>query len=115
MNIIAGLSEIATNLGSSKLSLDHIARLAAPNSVTDQDLAKLRRDCEIVAARLQASPEKLKSLIQSGIGGDLVASSEIIQELKLTEEDFEREGGGFAWLVLLLVVLIIGGAAVKKH
>lgn len=115
MNILVGLSELTTNLGSSKLSVDHLARLAGPNSVTDQDITKIRRDCEIVAERLQANPEKIKTLIKSCMDGDLLTGNDVIRELKLTEEDFEREGGGFAWLVALLVLLIIAGSAVKHH
>jgi hypothetical protein len=43
--------------------------------------------------------------MQLANSGNLCAAQSIAEELKLTEEDFEKEGGG--WIVILLIVVFI--------
>jgi len=106
MNITASLNEIPTQSGSLKASLDRAIRIAAPQSFTDKDLVKLRRDCEIILDRAKTHPEKMQAMMKLVFAGDISGAQKIARELKLTEADFEKEGGG-CWILLIWVIYVI--------
>lgn len=59
--------------------------------------------------RLKRSPEKFQQLANLANAGNLSAAQAIVTELKLTEADFEKDGGGF--IVLLIIFIIILASA----
>ena len=106
MNITASFSGIHAKSGSLDASLDHAIRIAAPESFTDKDLVKLRRDCEIILDRAKTNPGKMQAMMKLVFSGDLSAAQAIAQELRLTEADFEKEGGG-CWILLIWVIYVL--------
>ena len=112
MNVIAGLTDINSKSGSLNVSIDHAIRIAAPKSFTEKDLAKLRRDCEIILDRAKNNPDRMQAMMKLVFAGDLSGAQTIGKELKLTEADFEKEGGG-CWILLIWVVYVIV-IAIKK-
>jgi len=105
MNMIAGITDIASNAGSFNLSFDELVRITVPK-FTPRDLTKLRRDCEILLERLKSNPEKFQQFVKSANSGDLLAAQAIAKELKLTESDFEKEGGGCIWVLVIIIILL---------
>jgi len=106
MNVTASLTDINSKSGSLNASIDHAIRIAVPKSFTNKDLAKLRRDCEIILDRAKKNPDKMQAMMKLVFSGDLLGAQAIAKELKLTEVDFETEGGG-CWILLIWVVYVI--------
>jgi len=112
MNIAFALTDIATAAGSFATSRDLRCRVAMPNALSVKDIAKLRRDCEILLGRLTNNPKAFQKLVTAVSGGDLVAADAIIDELKLGESDVEKEGGG---MLLAIWILILTHVVKKAH
>jgi len=111
MNITVGLTEIASKIGSLDTAFDTVVRIAAPKSFTKTDLTKLRRDCELFLERIEKNPEQIQAVVNLGLSGKLQAANDIVNKLKLREEDFEKEGGGFIIILILIVILICASAS----
>lgn len=107
MNVTIGFTEIPSKSGSHSVSIDSLMSLVTPKSFTKRDVKKLRRDCEIVLDRIAKHPDKITTLMKLTLSGDLGGAQAIAKELKLTEADFEKEGGGCWCLILLLVIVTI--------
>ncbi len=108
MNIVVGLAGVSsTSVGTFNLSIDQLVRLAVPESFAAPEIAKVRRDCEILLERLKSHPEGFQDLMKLAKSGDLSAVHALAKELKLTESDFEKEGGGFFLLVVLAILVLI--------
>lgn len=106
MNIVLGFTDIPSKSGSLTTAIDQVIRVAAPKSFTNKDFTKLRRDCEIILERIKANPDKMQVLMKSAFAGNLPDAQAVAKELKLTEADFEKEGGGcFILLGLAFVIL----------
>lgn len=106
MNVLAGLTDIPGKSGSLTASLDRAIRIAAPKSFTDKELGKLRRDCEIFLSRISQHPDKMLALMKAVTSGDLAGAQAIAKDLKLTEADFEKEGGG-CWILLIWCIYVV--------
>jgi hypothetical protein len=107
VNIIAGVTEVAVKTGSFNTAFDQVVRIAAPRLPTGKDLTKIRRDCEILVQRIQKEPGKVQELLKAGLAGNMLAGRKLLGELKLTEKDFEAEGGGCWFFVVLAVIVIL--------
>jgi|GEM_PF-1746449 len=107
MNITVGLTEIASKIGSFDAAYDKVVHMAAPKSFTKKDLMKLRRDCELFLERIEKNPEQIQAVINLGLSGKLQAANDIVNKLKLREEDFEKEGGGFIWIIIIIIIIIL--------
>lgn len=114
MNIIAGITDIPLNAGSFKTSIDQVINIAAPKSFTARDVAKLRRDCEILLERIKSNPKKIQTLLKLASSGNRTAVQAIAKELKLTEKDFEQEGGG-CWMLLWFIIVILAFALIPEE
>lgn len=111
MNIIAGVTDLASKVGSFNTAVDHAVRIAVPKAFTARDLAKFRRDCEIFLERLQANPKDFQDFLKEASAGNFSAAQNIAKRIRITEEDFEREGGGWVVVVLIIVFLLIAHEA----
>lgn len=69
------------------------------------DLERAARDAEILAGKLRDEPDRLREVLQAVKGGDKRSAVRGLKELGMSEEDFEREGGGLFWLVVIVVLL----------
>jgi hypothetical protein len=107
MNLLFGLTDIATKLGSSNATTDELIRLAAPKSFSAKDLAKMRQDCEILLDRSKKSAGDFQALVTAGLSGDLNKAGELATKLKLREEDFENEGGGVILVILVIAIVLL--------
>jgi hypothetical protein len=106
MNIIAGLTEATTKIGTYDAAFDQLVRITAPKSFTKKELTKLSRDCELFLDRIRKSPEQIQALMSLGLAGNLQGTNDILNKLKLREEDFEKEGGGCIWLLVIIIIII---------
>jgi hypothetical protein len=106
MKIVAGLADIASTLGSFKLSSNRLLNIEVPKTAADGDITKLRRDCEILLERIKRSPGEFRNLVRLASSGNLPRAQALVQELKLTEEDFEKEGGGCFWLLVIIIIIL---------
>lgn len=111
MNIIAGITGHTSKAGSFNLEVDRIIRMAVPKTFKSSDIAKFRRDCEIFLQRLQDSPKGFQDFLKEASAGNFGAAQAIAERVKITEEDFEREGGGWVVVVLIVVFLLIAHEA----
>jgi hypothetical protein len=106
MKIVAGLADIASTLGSFKLSSEQLVRIDVPKAATDADIAKLRRDFEIFLERVKKSPDQFGNLMKLANSGNLSGAQALAQELRLTEEDFQKEGGGWIWVIVIIIIIL---------
>lgn len=108
MNLILGLAGASSKRnGSVNLSLDRLIRMSAPKSFTAREVAKVRRDCEILLERLKDDPKGFQSLVKVANSGDMSAARKLAKKMKLTELDFEKEGGGCFFLLFVLFILVL--------
>jgi hypothetical protein len=108
MDIVLGLnSSKAAKFGSLTGSITDVVQLAFPKTLNTADLAKVKRDCEIVLDRLQKNPKAFQQIVQLTSAGKAPDARKIIKTLKLTEADFEKEGGGCWFLIGVLVILVL--------
>ena len=115
MKLIVGLSELPAPVSGFKIVTDRVAHIAVPGTFTAKDLGKLRRDCELLRDRIEKNPRKMQALVQHGLAGDEQAVADLAEELKLREEDFEKEGGGWIWVIVALACcLLLRGDTKKK-
>jgi hypothetical protein len=114
MNIVVGLTDILSSAGSFKTSVDNVVRIAAPKVFTAKDITKLRRDCELLLDRVQKNPAKIQMIMKLGLSGDTQGIADLAKDLKLREEDFEKEGGGWIWVIVILAILLLSGDTKKK-
>jgi|HubBroStandDraft_6_1064221.scaffolds.fasta_scaffold270016_1 hypothetical protein len=108
MNIVVGLADVSSrSVGSFNLSIDQLVRIAVPESFGAPEVAKVRRDCEILLERIKGHPEGFQDLVKLANSGDLSAVHALAKKLKLTEPDFAKEGGGCIFLLVCLGILVL--------
>lgn len=111
MNVIAGISDTTFSISSFQTSLDQAIRIAAPKKYGPKEMKKLRRDCEILIDRLNKNPALFQKFMTLALAGNIAGASKVVVELKLTEQDFESEGGGCFILLVACCLLCVAVAA----
>lgn len=77
------------------------------------DTGKAIKDCQLVSELLQAHPDEIRELIQNvksaalGRGGQ-EKIREILYQIDFTESSFVERGGGFLWLLIVLLAASCG-------
>lgn len=109
-----GIANKSIAAGTLSLSVDDTVRVTVPKSPTRDDLQRLRRDCEIILDRVEKRPAELLKILNEVGAGDLATATTTLSAAKLTEEDFLREGGGVAWLAVLVFLAAMAYAKNAK-
>jgi hypothetical protein len=77
-----------------------------PNALSEKEIVTIRRDCEILLQRVTSSPQGIRDLFKFATTGDLAAAQHTLETMKLTEADFEKERGGFIWVLVIIIILL---------
>jgi hypothetical protein len=104
VSLLGATSEARDGLS---LAVDRSISIALPLENRADVVARIARDCEIILERIQQDPKAVEGLVSAVTAGDLVRAKEIGKGVKLTEPDFEREGGGAFWLVIIVGALLL--------
>jgi hypothetical protein len=91
--------------------LSHSGRLEIPPDFPIEGIRRAQVDAEIVATRLHENAEEVRELLQAYLAGDNPKVQRLIGELGLTEADFQQQGGGIFWVVVVVGVLCCAGEA----
>jgi hypothetical protein len=86
---------------------ERLREIPLPTTFTEEHLARIRRDAEILASKLAEKPEVFAALLAAVTANQLDKGTEHLVELGLTEDQLKAEGGGFLWLVVAVVVIVI--------
>ena len=99
------LTGLEQTKGGFSTSTDYVRHIKLPLKFEAEDVQRARKDCEILAKKLQADPERIVTLLAAAQGNDVTKAQQIAQEIGLTEEEFAKSGGGLMWLVVIAVLL----------
>lgn len=109
---IAGLK---SRLGEFEISSENRVQIELPKTHAKADVARAQRDCEILGAILKSNPERVVELLQAARSNEREKAQKLARELGLTEDAFLAQEGGFVGLVIVIVlILIVAGAAPAK-
>jgi hypothetical protein len=87
------------------LLANHIAQLQVPQQFSPEDLQRAQRDCEILAQKLRDRPDEMTALLEGIVKNKGQGMRHELENLGLTEDQARAEGGGFLWLIVLVVLL----------
>jgi hypothetical protein len=91
--------------------LSHSGHLEIPSDFPIEGIRRAQVDAEIVATRLRENADEVRELLQAYVAGDNSKVQRLIGELGLTEADFQEQGGGIFWVVVVVGVLCCAGEA----
>lgn len=91
-------------------SITYSRHLALPDKFELENVQRAQRDCEILGRILHSHPEDMSQLLELILKNDVAEAKQVASKLGLTEEDFTKQGGGFLWIVVIVVVLIATNA-----
>jgi hypothetical protein len=91
--------------------LSHSGRLEIPSDFPLEGIRRAQVDAEIVATRLRENADEMQELLQAYVAGDNSKVKRLIDELGLTEANFQEKGGGIFWVVVVVGVLCCAGEA----
>lgn len=84
---------------------EKISQLRLPQEVSAADLIVAARDAEIIGDRIRSQPEKMQHLANAILKGEREVFDSLLTEVRLTESDVVKDGGGLIWLVVVVVLL----------
>lgn len=64
-------------------------------AVNSSNLGVAQRDCEMLLEKMRTHPDEFAQLFDTVAASDLRRAVRIAQSIGITEDDFQREGGGF--------------------
>jgi hypothetical protein len=104
----AGLHRHVTDISA---LLSHTGRLEFSSDFPLDGLRRAQADAEILASKLRENPEAVRALLNAFITGQNSEAQRLIRELNFTESDFQEQGGGIFWLVVVAGVLCCASSA----
>ena len=105
---LAGLHRRVTDISA---LLSHTGRLEFPSDFPLDGIRRAQVDAEILINRLRENPEGVRALLNAFMTGQNSEAQRLIRELNLTESDFQEQGGGIFWLVVIAGVLCCASSA----
>ena len=87
------------------------ARLDIPIDFPLEGLQRARVDLEVIGQRLRDNPDEIRMLLHAFVTGENGKVQRLIRELELTEADFQEQGGGIFWAVVIVGVLCCASEA----
>jgi hypothetical protein len=91
--------------------LSHSGRFEIPSDFPVEGIRRAQVDAEIIAAKLRDNVDEMRELLQAYLMGDNRTVQRLIRELGLSESDFQEQGGGIFWVVVIVGVLCCAGEA----
>ena len=85
--------------------VEALKKLDFPAAISEQDLAHAAKDALVLRERLISHSDEMQELLSAVLLGDTPKARDYVVKLRLREEDFLREEGGFLWLVVVVVLL----------
>jgi hypothetical protein len=77
------------------------------STLTPESIVLAQRDFEIIAEKLQQNPGEILKIADALARGKMREGVDVATEIGLTEKDLMAAGGGFAFLVVAVVVGIL--------
>ena len=105
MTLVLGITNFRQDQEGFILSTDKQTRVQLPSELSTEDVQRMRRDFELLAAALRDHPTEMKNLLEAHFRKDVVSSRRIAETLGLSEESFKAQGGGIIWGVVAVVVV----------
>jgi hypothetical protein len=105
LQAVVHLEGLKQTKGGFEISTDCVRRLEIPAEVTQLDIQRAQRDCEILGAMLRNNSKEALELISAIQRGKLDDAKRVARKIGLTEPEFSEQGGGLMWLVVIGVLL----------
>ena len=105
--VVFGLMNATRKEGGFEVCGDQQLRIPIPRRCNKADLAKMRKDCEILQEMIDKRPKELSALLQQVSQGNLAEAEKTAANLGLSEEAFVKAGGGLLWLAIPIAVGIL--------
>lgn len=104
---LIGLVGGRQRMGQVNVIADHLRHLDLPDTLSQDQLERARRDCEILQRKLSEHPEQFASLVAAAVAQDPELAARAREGLGLTARDFEEEGGGLIILIIIVLVILL--------
>jgi hypothetical protein len=99
------LGSIQRDVQGMQLTVKHLRRFEFPREFPTESLEIARRDLEHIAERLRHNPERVQTLLQAVVAGRGTEVRRLTEELGLRQSDFQEQGWGIFWVVVMWRVL----------
>ena len=76
-----------------------------------REMKKAQVDADMIASLFRKHPKEITAMMNHTMAGRSVAAREIASTIGLTEEGFQKEGGGIWWYLIIFVGAAIYGVA----
>jgi len=100
-HIVIGLAGFVQTVDGFAISTNRVLRIQLPEDfttaqglLTSGEITRIGRDFELLAQVLRENPSRFAELLEASIQNRVDEAKRIARELRLTEEDFKRHGGG---------------------
>jgi hypothetical protein len=105
---VVGLTGLAGESGGVRVLQERMVKFELPAEFDEQHIEILRRDSELLAGLASRHGASLACLHNAPLRSDFAEARRIANEIGLSEERFEAEGGGFwGWIAAAAVVFAI--------
>lgn len=91
--------------------MTHTGRFEFPPDFPPEGVRRAQVDAEIIATKLRDNPDEMRALLQAVGTGQGEEAHRLVGELGLTESDFQKQGGGILWGVVIIGVLCCASEA----
>jgi hypothetical protein len=91
--------------------LSHSGRLQFSADFPAEGIRRAQVDAELLASKLRENAEEMQMLLQAYMSGQGSEVQRLIGELGLSESEFQAQGGGIFWIVVIAGVLCCASEA----
>jgi len=101
-----GLSGLASESGGFQLAQERLVRFELPADFDVNHSEILRRDSELIMQLAGDNADSIACMQNAAVRNDFGEATRIANEIGLTEDRFNAEGGGFWWYIAGAAVVI---------
>ena len=105
MTLVLGIVDFSHYRNGLVQATDHLTRVQLPSRLSTEDVQRMGKDFELLAAAFREHPTEMTSLLEAHFRKDTNTSRQIADTLGLSEEAFKAQGGGIIWGVVGALVV----------
>ena len=105
------IGDLERNINGLDGLFSHSARIGIPTDFPLQGLNRAQVDLEILATKLRQNNTDVRMLLQAFVEGNNVEVDRLVRQLGLRESDFQEQGGGIFWAIVIVGVLCCASEA----
>jgi len=104
LEMVFGLRGLQRSIRGRSWSMDPMFRAPWPEKLSRDDLHAAHMDFDLLAQKFREHPDQMLAIQDALVERDFYLATELAAKIGLTEDDFEKRGGGclyYTWFWLL--------------